>query len=172
MLFLREPFLDDTTGATLYDHCARALDRVWGRRSLRGIPLIGAGDWNDGLSAVGLEMKGESVWLGLFFHRILLDFAVIAERYGDAAKAVEYRGRAQILREALNETCWDGAWYWRATKDSGEKIGSAENKEGKIYLNAQTWSVLADVADPQRAQQAMDAVAKQLDRKAGPLLLY
>jgi cellobiose phosphorylase len=171
LLQAHEPFVDDPGGGTVFEHCARAIDRVWGRRSPRGIPLIGAGDWNDGLSAVGLDMKGESVWLGFFLHRILLDFADIAQRIGDKNKSVEYRGRAQVLRDILNAEAWDGGWYWRATKDSGEKLGSAENREGRIYLNAQTWAILADVADPARGYQVMDAVKKHLDRKAGPLLL-
>jgi cellobiose phosphorylase len=116
-------------------------------------------------------MKGESIWLGFFLHRILLDFAEIAKRVGDGNMSDEYRDRARVLRDVLNSEGWDGQWYWRATKDSGEKLGSAENAEGKIYLNAQTWSVLADVADPARGHQVMDAVKKHLDRKAGPLLL-
>lgn len=171
LLQAHEPFVDDPGGGTVLEHCTRAIDRVWGRRSPRGIPLIGAGDWNDGLSAVGLDMKGESTWLGFFLHRILLDFAEIAVRLGDRNRSVEYRGRAQILRDVLNSEGWDGQWYWRATKDSGEKLGSVSNREGSIYLNAQTWAVLADVAEPQRGNQVMDAVKEHLDRKAGPLLL-
>jgi cellobiose phosphorylase len=165
------PFLDDPSQAALSDHCHRAIDRVWGRRSPRGIPLIGAGDWNDGLSAVGLDMKGESIWLGHFLHRILLDFAEIAARQGEKNRAVEYRARASMLREVLNQDGWDGAWYWRATKDTGEKLGSKVNKEGKIYLNAQTWGVIAEVADEPRSRQVMDAVEQHLEYKAGPLLL-
>ncbi len=167
----REPFLDDSAPATLFEHCHRAIDRVWAKRSPRGLPLIGAGDWNDGLSAVGLDMKGESVWLGHFLHRILLDFSDIAVRLGERNRSVEYRGRADLIREALNQEGWDGEWYWRATKDSGEKLGSKENKEGMIYLNAQTWAVIADVADETRAGQVMDAVERYLEHKAGPLLL-
>ena len=167
----RQPFVDDMTPATLLDHCHRAINRVWGKRSQRGLPLIGAGDWNDGLSAVGLDGKGESVWLGHFLHRILLDFAAIAARGGDHSRAVEYQGRARVLRDVINDVAWDGEWYWRATKDSGEKIGSRENREGKIYLNAQTWGVIAGVADAVRGVEVMDAVERNLLRKAGPLLL-
>jgi cellobiose phosphorylase len=165
------PFLDDETPATVLDHCHRAIDRVWGRRSARGLPLIGAGDWNDGLSAVGLDMKGESIWLGQFLNRILLDFAEITGRMADRNRSAEYRGRASVLSAALNQEAWDGEWYWRATKDSGEKLGSKENAEGRIYLNAQTWAVIGDVADGARAGQVMDAVERLLEHKAGPLLL-
>jgi len=172
LLQVRQPFLDSgEETATLFDHCHRAINRVWERRSPRGLPLIGAGDWNDGLSAVGLDMKGESVWLGHFLHRILLDFAGIAARIGDHARATEYRGRADVLCRALNEEGWDGEWYWRATKDSGEKLGSKENTEGRIYLNAQTWAVLADVAVGARSEQVLNAVEQYLEHKAGPILL-
>ena len=172
MLQLKEPFVDDPNPVSLYDHCVRAIDKALVRLSDRGLPLIGAGDWNDGLSAVGLEMKGESVWLGHFLHKVLLDFADIAERQGMKVKVREYRARAERLRNAINTHGWDGGWYFRATKDSGEKLGSRENKEGKIFLNAQTWSVIAGVADEQRAAQVMDEVEKSLEFNAGPLLLY
>ena len=172
VLQLKESFVDDPNPATLYDHCVRAIDKVLVRMSDRGLPLIGAGDWNDGLSAVGLEMKGESIWLGHFLHKVLLDFAEIADRHGAKVKAREYRGRAERLKTAINTHGWDGGWYYRATKDSGEKIGSKENEEGKIFLNAQTWSVIAGVAEEQRAVQVMHEVEKSLEFKAGPLLLH
>jgi cellobiose phosphorylase len=172
VLHLKEPYVDDSNAATLFDHCVRAIDKVLVRLSDRGLPLIGAGDWNDGLSAVGLEMKGESIWLGHFLHKVLLDFAEIADRYGAKVKAREYRGRAERLKTAINTHGWDGGWYYRATKDSGSKIGSRENEEGKIFLNAQTWSVIAGVADEERAYQVMDEVEKSLEFKAGPVLLY
>jgi cellobiose phosphorylase len=167
----RAPFVDDPAERSLYEHCIRAIEFSLGRFSGRGLPLIGAGDWNDGLSAVGLDMKGESVWLGHFLHRVLLDFAVLAGRRGDLARVHNYLERALRLRKALNATGWDGEWYWGATKDSGEKLGSAENTEGRIYLNAQTWAVIGGVADADRARQAMDMVEHHLLRKAGPLLL-
>ncbi len=172
ILDCKEPFVDDTTPVKLYDHCLRAIDKALERFSERGLPLIGGGDWNDGLSAVGLDMKGESIWLGHFIHRILLDFSEIASRCGDNQKTNAYLERAKLLKEKLNNFAWDGKWYYRATKDSGEKIGSNENAEGKIFLNAQTWSVIAEVADKDRANQVMDVVEKELEYKAGPLLLY
>ena len=168
----REPFVDDANMASLYDHCIRAITKALERFSNRGLPLIGAGDWNDGLSAVGLEMKGESVWLGHFIHRLLGDFAVIAEKRRDEEPARMYRERAQRLNEAINTHAWDGEWYYRATKDNGERIGSQSNLEGKIYLNAQTWAVIAGVADHARAEKVMNEVEKNLEYKAGPLLLY
>jgi len=166
------PFVDDAAGSSLYEHCTRAIDRSLQRFSSRGLPLIGAGDWNDGLSAVGLGMKGESIWLGHFMYRILTDFSELAGRLGDRARAEQYRTRAGQLKNALNGHGWDGEWYYRATKDSGEKIGSRENKEGKIFLNAQTWAVIAGVADDERASKVMNAVEKLLEFKAGPVLLH
>lgn len=167
-----EPFVDDKEGASLYDHCIRAIEKVFTRMSARGLPLIGAGDWNDGLSAVGLKWKGESIWLGQFLHRILIDFIPIAERYGDTNRVSIYRIRAEKLRESLNKNGWDGNYYYGATKDSGEKIGSKTSPEGKIWLNTQTWAVIGDVADGQRAHQVMDMVEQKLEHKAGTVLVY
>jgi len=172
ILSLAEPFVDDPAGAPLYEHCTRAIDKALERFSERGLPLIGAGDWNDGLSAVGLDGKGESIWLGHFLHRILIDFSEIARRCGDEATAECYGARAQRLKAAINELGWDGQWYYRATKDNGEKLGGQENSEGRIFLNAQTWAVIAGVADPERATQVMNVVEQFLEFKAGPVLLY
>ncbi len=166
-----EPFVDEAKPVTLYDHCCRAIDRALERFSPRGLPLIGGGDWNDGLSAVGLEMKGESIWLGHFLHRILLDFAAIARRVNDHERATRYDDRARALRDNLNTIGWDGEYYYGATKDSGEKIGSKENAEGSLWLNPQTWAVIAGVADDERARQVMDVVEQNLESEIGPLLL-
>jgi len=172
LLDCAEPFLDNAEPASLYSHCTRAIDMVLSRFSQRGLPLIGAGDWNDGLSAVGLQWKGESVWLGQFLHRILKEFAYLADRYGDEATAAKYRARAAELKKAINAHGWDGEYYFGATKDSGEKLGSAACTEGRFWLNTQTWSVLADVADGARASQVMDVVEKNLEFKNGPVLVH
>lgn len=166
-----DPWVEEAAPAALYEHCTRAIDLALQRMSPRGLPLIGAGDWNDGLSAVGLDGKGESVWLGEFLHRILLDFVEIAQRRNDADRAELYRCRAAELRRVLNEHTWDGDWYYGATKDAGEKLGSKENEEGSIWLNPQTWAVIAGVADADRAQHVMDQVERRLEVEVGPLLL-
>ncbi len=171
ILEIEEPFVDGPGSATMYDHCCRAIDRALEKFSERGLPLIGGGDWNDGLSAVGLDMKGESIWLGHFIHRVLMDFSEIARRTGDAARAERYTDRARGLREKLNTIGWDGEYYVGATKDSGEKIGSHENTEGAVWLNPQTWAVIAGVADDARARTVMDVVEQKLEEKIGPLLL-
>jgi cellobiose phosphorylase len=167
-----EPFVDDKHVAPMYDHCCRAIDFSLDRFSERGLPLLGAGDWNDGLSAVGLDMKGESVWLAHFIHRILLDFAWIARKKNDDARAENYLSRASLLKETINSLAWDGEYYFGATKDSGEKIGSSENTEGKVWLNPQTWGVIAGVADAERAEQVMNVVESKLEYEIGPILLY
>jgi len=166
-----EPFLDEHGGAPLYEHCTRAIERSLARFSERGLPLIGAGDWNDGLSAVGLEMKGESVWLGHFLHRILLDFSTIARHRGDTERAEQYRSRARSLQEGLNSHGWDGEYYLGATKDTGQRIGSRENTEGSLWLNPQTWAIIGEVADRERAEQVCDVVERKLEKEIGPLLL-
>ncbi|HPC82351.1 MAG TPA: hypothetical protein P5234_03115 [Thermoanaerobaculaceae bacterium] len=165
------PFLDDPTGTPLREHVARAFRHAFGRFSPRGLPLIGAGDWNDGLSAAGLDDRGESVWLGHFLAGLLADWAEIAARTGHDAQAAEYRQRRAALLDALNAHGWDGQWYLRGTLDDGTPFGSATNRVGRIYLNAQTWAVLADVAPPERAAACMAAVKAHLVSEAGALLL-
>ena len=166
-----EPFADNPIPSTIQDHCVRSIDKVLSRMSTRKIPLIGAGDWNDGLSAVGLHWKGESVWLGQFLFFVLGKFAPILEARGDSERARRYRNESLAIREAVNTHGWDGQWYSYGTKDSGEKIGSRENAEGRVHLNPQTWAVISGIADHGRAQEVMDVVTKLLEHKAGPLLL-
>ena len=165
------PFLDDPKPAPLEEHVRRAFERVFGRTSKRGLPFIGAGDWNDGLSAAGLREKGESVWLAHFLAGLLADWNEITRRSGRAEFARDYDERRERLVAAINEHAWDGEWYWRATLDDGSCIGSRENAKGQIYLNAQTWAVLNDVAPPDRARACMRAVREHLVRESGALLL-
>lgn len=165
------PFLDEEAPAPLEEHVRRAFERVFRRTSPRGLPLIGAGDWNDGLSAVGLEEKGESIWLAHFLAGLLGEWAEIHRRTGRASFAADYTERRRRLIEVINGIGWDGHWYWRATLDSGEKIGSASNEEGKVYLNAQTWAILNDIAPPDRAKACLDAVKEHLVSESGALLL-
>jgi len=173
ILKIKEPFYDyPKTKATLFDHSVAAIDRVLKRFSKRGLPLIGAGDWNDGLSAVGLDMKGESVWLAEFLYLILLDFSSLCEKIRKEKIAKKYINKAKDLQKAFDKYAWDGEWFYRATKDDGQPIGSKKNKEGKIYLNAQTWSVLSGIANKDRQLKAMKAVTKYLLKKNGTLLLH
>lgn len=166
-----ERFVDDPSRASLYEHCARAIDVALERFSERGLPLIGDGDWNDGLSAVGVEGKGESVWLGHFLHRILRDFTAVARLAHDESRALLFEARAGELKERLNTLAWDGEYYYGATKDSGERLGSRSNPEGSLWLNPQTWAIIGEVADGERGEKVFDVVEHSLESPIGVLLL-
>jgi len=174
----------DGPARPLFDHCTRSIELTLKRFSKRGLPLIGHGDWNDGLSAVGAQWKGESVWVGHFLYGILLRWAdlcdqVIARQVKIsgvapaklAAAAKRYRVCAAALKAAINKYGWDGQWYWRASRDDGQLIGSKKNTEGRIFINAQTWSVIHHTAPPDRAKKAMASFEKYLNREYGPLSL-
>ena len=167
----RAPFLDDPVEAPLTEHVDRAFARVFERTSPRGLPYIGGGDWNDGLSAMGLAEHGESVWLACFLAGLCGDWAEVRRRTGDAAGAAVLLARRRALVAAVNEHAWDGAWYRRASRDDGSWIGSAANREGRVYLNAQTWPILTGVAPPERAAACLAAVREHLATDAGALLL-
>lgn len=173
-LFLDEqtPFYDDPESNSIIEHCIRAIDCVLGRFSDRGLPLILNGDWNDGLSGVGRNGKGESIWLAHFLYYILNEMTFILAKRKSDEKVDQYRHRAFQLKNAINEFGWDGKWFWRASNDSGQLIGSHQNQEGKIFLNAQTWAIIAGTTDEKRQKQLLYAVEKMLDSDVGPLLLY
>lgn len=166
------PFAKSDEKASLYEHCKRAILKVMSRMSPRGLPLIGEGDWNDGLNACGREWKGESVWLGIFFHGILNEFSRAAQSQNDSGFADQIRQEAARLKGVLNTTGWDGQWYWGATTDNGKILGSQQSKEAKIFLNPQTWALIYDVADANRAKIVKQNMEKQLFKDYGPLLLY
>lgn len=158
--------------ASIKEHCIRAIDKALSRLSPRGLPLIGEGDWNDGLSSCGDKWKGESVWMGHFLYGILNDFCEILEKVDDWNKVGHYRKSAKKLSDAVNTAGWDGKWYLGATCDNGDKLGSANNKEGKIFLNCQTWSILNKTVPEDRIPSITAAMEKYLYREYGPLLLY
>jgi len=155
---------------TLYEHCRRAVKKGM-TAGPHGLPLIGSHDWNDGMNRVGIEGRGESVWLGWFLHATLIRFAPLCERMGDGEQADTYRQQARDLQEALEANAWDGNWYRRAYYDDGTPLGSAENQECQIDSLAQSWAVLSDAGDPARAAQAMESVVKRLVRRDDRLLL-
>jgi cellobiose phosphorylase len=156
------PKVSEQTG-TLYDHCLRALEHGY-RLGAHGLPLIGTGDWNDGMNKVGAHGKGESVWNGWFFVTVLNSSAKLAEQRGDTVRAKWCRERAESLRAALEANAWDGGWYRRAYYDDGTPLGSAQNDECQIDAIPQAWAVVSGVANPTRAQLAMDSVEKRLVR--------
>ncbi|MBW6494699.1 MAG: cyclic beta 1-2 glucan synthetase, partial [Burkholderiaceae bacterium] len=152
--------------ASLYQHCVRAILRAL-HRGAHGLPLMGSGDWNDGMNLVGIEGRGESVWLGFFLSDILGNFAVLAQRRGDDDFAKRCDDQRAHLAAALEEHGWDGEWYRRAYFDDGRPLGSASNDECQIDAIAQSWAVLSGAADPQRARTAMASLDRRLvDRDA------
>jgi cyclic beta-1,2-glucan synthetase len=159
-----------TDGASLFMHCAAALDRSLAVGA-HGLPLIGSGDWNDGMNRVGDEGRGESVWLGWFLHTVLGAFAPIAEARGERPRAERWRAHMKGLRRALERDGWDGDWYRRAFFDDGTPIGSATNLECQIDSIAQSWAVLSGAANPTRAARAMAAVEEHLVRRGDGLVL-
>ncbi|MBN1155826.1 glycosyl transferase family 36 [candidate division KSB1 bacterium] len=168
------PFFDNGE-ATLQEHCTRAIGVALDRFSERGIPLIGAGDWCDGFSAVGLKWKGESVWLGMFLYDILLQWSDILEKASPdlvPELAHRYRERAERLKEAINNHGWNGEWYIAATKDDGTPIGDPSQSECKIFLNSQTWAVMTDIADEGRKKRVIQAMMDHLESDNGLMLLY
>jgi len=155
---------------TLFEHCARALDLrlAVGRH---GLPLMGTGDWNDGMNRIGRLGQGESVWLGWFLHPLLGRFAALAEARGEAARAAAWRRHAVALKKALERKAWDGAWYLRAWFDDGTPVGSGASDECRIDSIAQSWAVLSGAAEPARAARAMASVDDLLVRREARLVL-
>lgn len=150
--------------ASLYDHCVRSLKRGIDRTGEHGLPLIGSGDWNDGMNMVGKNGKGESVWLAFFFFDVLMRFAEIADLHDDKSFGKHCREEADKLRRNIEQHGWDGEWYLRAYFDDGSPLGSTSNAECRIDSIAQSWSVLSGAGDGARSRMAMDAVEKHLVR--------
>ncbi len=161
---------ESTEQATLYEHCARALDLSLAVGA-HGLPLIGAGDWNDGMNAIGPAGRGESVWLAWLLHCALSRFAPLAAARGDERRAATWRAHARALAGALAEHGWDGQWYRRAYFDDGSPLGAATNAECRIDSIAQSWAVISGAADPARAAKAMAAADAQLVRREEGLVL-
>jgi cellobiose phosphorylase len=163
-------FLIAEKPGTLYEHCCRAVDKGM-TVGVHGLPLIGSHDWNDGLSRVGVEGKGESIWLGWFLYDTLMRFMPICESMGDSERVNVYRRRTEVLQQALEEHGWDWGWYRRAYYDDGTPLGSSESKEARIDSLAQSWAVLSGAAGQKRAVTAMEAVERMLVRHDDRMIL-
>jgi len=158
---------------SLYEHCARAIDYGLGRMGAHGLPLMGAGDWNDGMNLVGEGGTGESVWVGWFLIAVLGPFAELADTRGESRRAERYRAEAERLRVALEAHAWDGAWYLRAFYDDGTPLGSQANTECQLDSLTQSWAVISGAGEAVRARQGMEAVDAQLvEREAGLIRLF
>ncbi len=157
---------------SLFEHCARALDASLAVGS-HGLPLMGTGDWNDGMNRVGEKGKGESIWLGWFLYSTLSDFALLADARGENARAANWKRQAAALKESLEREGWDGDWYRRGYFDDDSPLGSASSSECRIDSIAQSWGVISGAADPARAAAAMaavDEIPRAPERKTGPAL--
>jgi len=162
---------------TVLEHLFVGIDKVWKCRSRRDIPLMLGGDWNDDLNQCGVKGKGESMMVA---EQLAVAINCVTEMFEHAprgslikkyaARIKEYRKVFEKLKKALNQHCWDGAWYQRFTKDDGCAEGSRKNREGSMYLNSQSWAVIGGLADKKRAAQCLDSVLKHLDTACGPTL--
>jgi cyclic beta-1,2-glucan synthetase len=164
------PQPDDAPPASVYEHCLLALRHAC-TIGPHGLPLIGIGDWNDGMNRVGVGGRGESVWLAWFLTATLRGFAPIAEARGDAELAMEYRARADGYASAVEQHGWDGEWYRRAYFDDGTPLGSSQNEECRIDSIAQSWSVLSGAGEPDRRLTAMQSFEKHLVRADERMIL-
>ena len=165
------PTVSDEVGS-LFEHCARGLDASL-EVGLHALPLIGTGDWNDGMNRLGELGRGESVWLGWLLHAALRAFVPLAEARGDTARATTWRAHADALQAALERAAWDGEWYRRAWFDDGTPLGSATAEECRIDSISQSWAVISGAADPERAARAMASVERELIRPLdGVALLF
>ena len=158
------------TAASLFEHCAVALEGSMAK-GVHGLPLMGTGDWNDGMDRVGEEGKGESVWLGWFLFSTLTSFAKLAEARGASDRAHEWHEHAADLKKSLDREAWDGDWYRRAFFDDGTPLGSVTNSECRIDSIAQSWAVISRAADRVRAARAMAAFEKYLMQRDQKLAL-
>lgn len=166
--FFQPQVSDDT--ASLFEHCARGLDQAIALTGADGMPLIGTGDWNDGMNRVGENGKGTSVWLGWLLIATLDKMAPLADER-DAGRAAHWREHSANLRAAIEANGWDGEWYRRGAFDDGTPLGSTQSDECRIDSIAQSWAVLSGAAKPARARQALASLDKHLVRKSPGLVL-
>lgn len=165
--------------ATLYEHCARGLDISLAQLGEHGLPLMGSGDWNDGMNRVGAKGCGESVWLGWLLIKALDLFIPYAQQHetmhpqlpNSEHRAARWQQQASGLRAALEQSAWDGQWYRRATYDDGTWLGSQQSDACQIDSIAQSWAVLSEAANPERAALAMASLERQLVRHDQQLAL-
>lgn len=160
------PF-NNGTSASLFEHARRAVEFLWNDRALHGLCRIRSGDWNDCLERVGPKGQGTSVWLSMAWCLANEQFAELAEIVGQDEEAAEARRRSEEMKRLINQHAWDGEHYVRAFSDSGDVLGSRRNDEGRLFLNTQTWAVLADVSPEGRRMRAVENADRALERDIG-----
>ena len=156
---------------SIYLHCKRAIEKAMNLGE-HGLPKIGTGDWNDGMSTVGNKGKGESIWLGFFLYKVLVDFIPICEKMKDERMIQYCKEMSELLKKNLNKNGWDGRWFKRAYTDDGEILGSIENEECRIDSIAQSWSVISGAGDNDKKFIAMESLENHLiDKENGIIKL-
>ncbi|HEX7454150.1 MAG TPA: protein ndvB, partial [Polyangiaceae bacterium] len=163
-------FTPNTETADLLEHCRRALTRGF-TEGPQGLPLIGDGDWNDGMNRVGAQGRGESVWLAWFTFATVQRFAILLERIGRHDESKSLQERATNLKQAIERVAWDGAWYLRAFYDDGSPLGSSRSASCQIDSIAQSWAALSGAGDTERVQQALRSADERLVRVNDRLVL-
>jgi len=157
----------DEGEATVYEHMVRSLDFAIASTTERGMPKMMNGDWNDTLDHIGPKGKGETVWGAFFLAYALKKTFELLEIKNDTSTLERWKTACDKLEEVTNKYCWDGEWYLRAFRDNGESLGSSKHKQGKIFLNAQTWSVISGLATKERADSALKSCEKYLKTPYG-----
>ncbi|MFT4106581.1 MAG: hypothetical protein QM657_12540 [Lacrimispora sp.] len=171
--FLEEEVeFNDKTSASVYEHVKRAVEFLWNFKGVHGLIKLWGGDWNDMMNQAGLEGKGVSVWLSIAWCQANRQFGLLAEALGKQEDLFFSRIRGQEMKDVINEFGWDGEYYICAINDQGERLGSSECEEGKIYLIPQLWAIMADVADEERKESILKAVDKYLETDLGTLVSW
>lgn len=165
------PYFDTGSGSVL-EHLTRALDYLEGNKGIHGLTLIKYGDWNDSLTAIGKEGKGESVWLSMAYSYALLQLIEVFRYIDDESSADELQMRYDKMKMDLNKFAWDGDYYIGCYSDSYKKIYSKENIEGRIYLNTQSWAIISEICEPWQVEKMIHAVDDELMTPLGYLLQY
>lgn len=165
------PFFESDEEGTVFEHARRAVDWIGGRRGWHDLIRIDRGDWCDAFDQIGLQGNGASVWLSQAFHLALVEFAEMCRLRGDDRLAERCRQQAADLRDSLERHAWDGEWYLAAISDSGRRLGAKGERAMEIYLNSQSWAVIGQTAEPERAAAALDSVDRKLSSRYGPLVI-
>lgn len=163
------PSLSSEVG-TVYEHCIRAIEKSLNFGE-RGLPLMGSGDWNDGMNKVGYKGKGESIWLGWFLGSIVKDFIPICRYKKDEGRAKKYEEVLYDLKAAMGKNAWDGDWYLRAYFDDGTPLGSKENDECRIDSISQSWAIISSLGEKEKNKKALESVEKHLVREEDGMIL-